>query len=60
MIDRLVECVPNFSEGRNTETVRALVEAVRSVTGVWVLDEEMDRDHHRAVITFVGEPGAAV
>ncbi|MGH9316701.1 MAG: glutamate formimidoyltransferase, partial [Thermoanaerobaculia bacterium] len=36
------------------------MEAVRSVTGVWVLDEEMDRDHHRAVITFVGEPGAAV
>ncbi len=60
MTDRLVECVPNFSEGRNAETIRALVEAVRAVNGVWVLDEEMDRDHHRAVITFVGEPGAAV
>ncbi len=59
MIDRLVECVPNFSEGRNAETVRALVAAIRAVNGVWVLDEEMDRDHHRAVITFVGEPEAA-
>jgi glutamate formiminotransferase/glutamate formiminotransferase/formiminotetrahydrofolate cyclodeaminase len=58
MIDHLVECVPNFSEGRNAETVRALVGAIRAVNGVWVLDEEMDRDHHRAVITFVGEPGA--
>ncbi len=58
MIECLVECVPNFSEGRNAETVRALVEAIRSVEGVFLLDEEMDQDHHRSVLTFVGLPEA--
>ena len=58
MIERLVECVPNFSEGRNAETVRALVEAIRGVEGVFVLDEEMDQDHHRSVLTYVGLPEA--
>lgn len=53
---QLVECVPNFSEGRNAETVRALVAAVRAVRGVSLLDEEMDYDHHRSVLTFVGAP----
>lgn len=57
-MERLVECVPNFSEGRNAQTVRALVDAVRNVKGVFVLDEEMDHDHHRAVLTFAGEPDA--
>lgn len=58
MRQRLVECVPNFSEGRNEDIVRALVAAVRSVRGVFLLDEEMDRDHHRSVLTFVGTPEA--
>jgi len=58
MIEQLVECVPNFSEGRNAQTVRALVAAVRGVNGTFVLDEEMDHDHHRAVLTFVGHPEA--
>ena len=57
-MERLVECVPNFSEGRNAETVRALVSAIRAVKGVFLLDEEMDPDHHRAVLTFVGAPEA--
>lgn len=57
-MSRLVECVPNFSEGRNRETVAALVAAVRSVDGVFVLDQEMDHDHHRAVLTFAGSPEA--
>ncbi|MGH7235587.1 MAG: glutamate formimidoyltransferase [Nitrospiraceae bacterium] len=59
MMERLVECVPNFSEGRNADTVRALVSAIRAVKGVFLLDEEMDQDHHRAVLTFVGAPEAA-
>jgi len=50
--------VPNFSEGRNEATVRALVEAVRSVPGVALLDRTMDPDHHRAVLTFAGAPEA--
>jgi glutamate formiminotransferase/glutamate formiminotransferase/formiminotetrahydrofolate cyclodeaminase len=59
-MQRLVECVPNFSEGRNVETIRALAAAIKSVPGVWLLDEEQDADHHRAVITFAGTPEAAV
>jgi glutamate formiminotransferase / formiminotetrahydrofolate cyclodeaminase len=54
-VDRIVECVPNFSEGRSQTTVRALVHAVESVPGVWLLDHTMDRDHHRSVLSFVGK-----
>ncbi|MCX5725112.1 MAG: glutamate formimidoyltransferase [Nitrospirae bacterium] len=57
-MDRIIECVPNFSEGRSRTTVRALVDAVESVPGVWLLDQTMDRDHHRSVLSFAGEPGA--
>ena len=57
-VDRIVECVPNFSEGRSQTTVRALVDAVESVPGVWLLDQTMDRDHHRSVLSFAGEPDA--
>ncbi len=57
-VDRIVECVPNFSEGRNQTTLRALVNAVESVPGVWLLDQTMDRDHHRSVLSFAGEPDA--
>lgn len=56
MSNRIVECVPNFSEGRNEATVRALIEAVRAVPGVALLDHTMDVDHHRAVLTFAGAP----
>jgi glutamate formiminotransferase / formiminotetrahydrofolate cyclodeaminase len=59
-MNRIVECVPNFSEGRNRATVQALMDAVESVTGVRVLDHTMDRDHHRSVVTFAGEPEAIV
>ncbi len=58
MSDRIVECVPNFSEGRNEATLRALVEAVRAVSGAALLDHTMDTDHHRAVLTFAGAPDA--
>jgi len=53
---RLIECVPNFSEGRDPKKVDALVEAMRGVAGVYVLDREMDADHNRCVITLAGEP----
>jgi glutamate formiminotransferase len=49
----LVECVPNFSEGRRKEVVDAIVDAMK-VEGVWLLDREMDSDHNRCVITLVG------
>jgi glutamate formiminotransferase/formiminotetrahydrofolate cyclodeaminase len=50
----LVECVPNFSEGRDAAKVDAIVEAMR-IPGVYLLDREMDADHNRCVITLVGE-----
>jgi glutamate formiminotransferase / formiminotetrahydrofolate cyclodeaminase len=57
-MDRIVECVPNFSEGRKAETVEALVTAIRSISGSVVLDRQSDADHNRTVITFVGTPEA--
>lgn len=59
-MDRIVECVPNFSEGRNQTHVRALLQAVESATGVRLLDHTMDADHHRCVLTFAGSPDAVV
>lgn len=50
----LVECVPNFSEGRNKAVVDAIVEAMK-IPGVSLLDREMDADHNRSVITIVGD-----
>jgi glutamate formiminotransferase/formiminotetrahydrofolate cyclodeaminase len=57
---RLVECVPNFSEGRRPEVVDQIVAAIQSSGGVAMLDKEMDANHNRAVVTFVGEPDACV
>ena len=54
MSNTLVECVPNFSEGRDAKKVDAIVEAMK-VPGVYLLDKEMDGDHNRCVITLVGE-----
>jgi glutamate formiminotransferase / formiminotetrahydrofolate cyclodeaminase len=55
---RLIECVPNFSEGRDATKVDALVDAMRAVPGVLVLDRESDADHNRSVVTLAGEPDA--
>jgi glutamate formiminotransferase / formiminotetrahydrofolate cyclodeaminase len=55
---RLIECVPNFSEGRDPAKVDTIVHAMSSVPGVYVLDREMDADHNRCVITLAGEPDA--
>jgi len=52
----MIECVPNFSEGRNPETIRAIVQAIASVGAIQVLRAEADPDHNRSVITFVGNP----
>src|SRR5712691_2252129 len=56
----LVECVPNFSEGRNRDTLDALQAALLSVPGVTLLDVQADAAHHRSVFTFVGRPDAAL
>ncbi|HQL24231.1 MAG TPA: glutamate formimidoyltransferase [candidate division Zixibacteria bacterium] len=57
---KLVECVPNFSEGRRPEVIDAICAAITSVDGVVLLDKEMDKDHNRAVVTFVCHPSRAV
>lgn len=57
---KLVECVPNFSEGRRPEVVDAICAAITSIDGVVLLDKEMDKDHNRAVVTFVCHPSKAV
>ncbi|HKN16047.1 MAG TPA: glutamate formimidoyltransferase [Candidatus Sulfotelmatobacter sp.] len=54
LMSTLVECVPNFSEGRDSGKVDAIVAAMK-VDGVFLLDREMDADHNRCVITLVGE-----
>lgn len=54
----LIECVPNFSEGRRPDVVQKITEAIRSVRGVSILDQEMDADHNRSVITFVASKEA--
>jgi glutamate formiminotransferase len=52
---RIVECVPNFSEGRNNEIIEKIVEEVRKVKGAKLLDYSSDADHNRSVVTFAGE-----
>jgi glutamate formiminotransferase/formiminotetrahydrofolate cyclodeaminase len=58
MARQLVECVPNFSEGRDPATVDAIVGAILAVPEVALLDREQDADHNRSVLTFVGPPAA--
>ena len=53
---KIIECIPNFSEGRDPEIIKAIAAAVSAVSGVRLLDYSWDRDHHRSVITFLGEP----
>ncbi len=55
----MVECVPNFSEGRDARRVEAIVAAMR-VDGVCLLDWSMDADHNRSVVTVAGDPAAVV
>jgi glutamate formiminotransferase len=52
----IVECVPNFSEGRRADVIAAIVDAARR-SGVRVLDVHSDPDHNRTVVTMVGDPG---
>ncbi|HWC95748.1 MAG TPA: glutamate formimidoyltransferase [Candidatus Sulfopaludibacter sp.] len=55
---QLVECVPNFSEGRDPSKIDAIVQAILAVPEVALLDRESDADHNRCVLTFVGPPAA--
>lgn len=55
-LSRIMECVPNFSEGRNKEIIEKIVDAFRGKDGVRLLDYSSDADHNRTVVTVVGEP----
>ncbi|OPY89179.1 MAG: hypothetical protein A4E72_01192 [Syntrophus sp. PtaU1.Bin208] len=57
---KIIECVPNFSEGRNRDIVEGIISALTAVPGIRLLDCSMDPDHHRSVITFVGSPEEVV
>ncbi len=58
MPNPMVECIPNFSEARRPEVVEAILDSIRSVPGVSILDRHSDMDHNRTVITYVGAPAA--
>ena len=53
---KIIESVPNFSEGRRQEVVERIVDQAKHTKGVWVLDWSMDASHNRSVVTLVGEP----
>lgn len=55
-MSRIVECIPNFSEGRRADVIEAIAAAIRSVPGIRLLGSDPDPDHNRTVVTFVGEP----
>jgi len=59
-VEKIVECVPNFSEGRDTAAIAEIEAAIRSVPGVFLLDVHSDPDHNRSVMTFAGEPQAVL
>jgi len=53
---RIIQCVPNFSEGRNKDLIEKILDEIRMVDEVKLLDYSMDKDHNRTVVTFIGEP----
>jgi glutamate formiminotransferase/formiminotetrahydrofolate cyclodeaminase len=60
IVARLVECVPNFSEGRDIKTINAIAGAIHSVHGVKLISAEPDKDYNRTVVTFIGAPAATL
>jgi glutamate formiminotransferase/formiminotetrahydrofolate cyclodeaminase len=60
MKKQLIECVPNFSEGRDLSVIKQITKAIESVPGVRLLDTDPGKATHRTVVTFVGEPGPVV
>ena len=57
-MNKIIECVPNFSEGRNLEKVEKIVNVFRAKENVKLLDYSNDKDHNRTVVTVIGEPEA--
>jgi glutamate formiminotransferase len=59
-VGSLIECVPNFSEGRRPEVLDEIVRAIRQIEGVFLLDASRDESHNRSVVTFAGGPEPVV
>jgi glutamate formiminotransferase len=57
---KIIECVPNFSEGRQKDVVDKILDEIRSVSAIKLLDCEMDANHNRAVVTFIGPPDGVI
>ena len=57
---KVVQCVPNFSEGRRGEVIEEIVGSIKDIKGVTLLDYSSDESHNRSVVTFIGDPGAVV
>jgi glutamate formiminotransferase len=58
MTSPLVECIPNFSEGRRPQVIEAIIAALNTGSDVQILDQHSDIDHNRTVVTLLGEPAA--
>ncbi len=58
MDQKIIECVPNFSEGRDVQIIRQITDVIQSVEGVMLLDVDPGKDTNRTVVTFVGSPDA--
>ena len=58
MEKKIIECVPNFSEGRDMEIIKQITDVIESVEGVKLLDVDPGKDTNRTVVTFVGNPEA--
>src|SRR5262249_30506885 len=59
-MQKLIECVPNFSEGRDQDIIRQITDAIKATDGVSLLDVDPGATTNRTVVTFVGSPDAAV
>ena len=57
-MNQILECVPNFSEGRNLDVIEKICDSFRGKEGVRLLDYTWDYDHNRSVVTVIGEPDA--
>ncbi|MDD4227004.1 MAG: glutamate formimidoyltransferase [Mariniphaga sp.] len=60
MVRQIIECIPNFSEGRDMEVIRAITGAIESVEGILLLNVDIGRAANRTVVTFAGEPAGVV
>ena len=59
-MQQLIECVPNFSEGNDQNKIDSIVNKIKSIEGITILDVDPGKDTNRTVVTFVGEPDSVI